>query len=164
MSYTDTDKLSRYDRLMARNKAVVLRVCQLYARRDGERERDLYQDISLRLWAEMDTFRNQCAESSWVWCLAVSVAVDSHRAEVRRPEVVLCDRLPDTAAAEESERLDHLYEAIARLPVDDQLIVSARLDGNSYQDLAALTGLKEGTLRVRYNRIVNQLKDMLKGK
>lgn len=40
MSYNE--KLQQYDRLMARNKAVILRVCQLYARRDTEQARDLY--------------------------------------------------------------------------------------------------------------------------
>ena len=164
MSHIDTDKLSRYDQLIARNKAVMLRVCQLYARRDREQARDLYQDISLRLWVDMDTFKQQSSEATWVWRLAVNLALDWRRLELRRPEIVLSDSLPEPPVAEQCERLDHLYEAIARLPVDDQFIVSARLDGSSYQDLAALTGLREGTLRVRYNRIVNQLKDMLKGK
>lgn len=111
----------------------------------------------------MGAFRHHSSESTWVWRLAVNVALDRLRSEHRRPDLVLSDRLPEPPAAVSAERLDQLYEAIARLPIDDQFIVTSRLDGSSYQELADLTGIREGTLRVRYNRIVNQLKDMLKG-
>ena len=54
-----------------------------------------------------------------------------------------------------------LYTAIAQLETDDQLLVTLRLDGKSYSEIALQLGTNEGALRTRYTRIVKQLRKLM---
>ena len=161
---SEKEKYKRYDQLITRNKGLIVKVCQIYCRQDREQARDLYQDIALELWTHMDSFKKESSEATWIWHLAVNTAIDKLRATQRRPVLVLGGPLPEQAAEEHPRRIDDLYEAIAHLSVDDQELVAARLDDYSYQEIALRTGQSEGALRVRYSRIVKQLRQMMKGK
>ena len=161
---SEKEKQKRFDQLMLRHKGLIVKVCQTYCHRDVELARDLYQDIAIEIWTHMDSFRQESAESTWLWRIAVNTAIDQLRKKERRPDLVLYAELPETATEEKSRRVDDLYEAIAHLKAEDQMLVNARLEDRSYHDIADLTGESEVTLRVRYNRIVKQLKQKLKGK
>ena len=161
---SDKEKLKRYDQLITNHKGVIVKVCQTYCRYDGEAARDLYQDIALEIWTHMDTFRKESSEATWIWHLAVNTAIDKLRKEQRRPVLIVGGTMPERVTEEHPKRIDDLYEAIAHLNADDQQLVNARLQDYSYEEIAKETGVGEGTLRVRYNRIVKQLRQMMKGK
>ena len=147
---SEKEKLKRYDQLMLRNKGLIVKVCQVYC--------------PLKVWTRMDTFREESAEATWLWHIAINTAIDSIRANQRRPQLVFGDTLPERSTEETPRRIDDLYEAIAHLPADDQLLITARLDGLDYHQIAQQTGQNENSLRVRYNRTVKRLRIMLKGK
>ena len=161
---SDREKLEQYDRLITNHRRVIIKVCQTYCRYDSEAARDLYQDIALEIWTHMDTYRKKSSEATWIWHIAVNTAIDKLRKEQRRPVLVVGGTLPERATEERPQRIDDLYEAIAHLSADDQMLVNARLEDYSYEEIAKETGVGEGTLRVRYNRIVKQLRQMMKGK
>ena len=160
----DQEKVKRYDQLITDHKGLIIKVCQTYCRGNIEKARDLFQDIALEIWTHMDTYNNKSKESTWLWHLAVNTAIDKLRASQRRPILSLGTPLPERAEEASPRRIDDLYEAIAHLSADDQMLVNARLQDYSYEEIAKETGVGEGTLRVRYNRIVKQLRQMMKGK
>ena len=159
----DEEKVKRYDQLMTDHKGLIIKVCQTYCRGDIEKSRDLFQDIALEIWTHMDTFKEKSKEATWLWHLAVNTAIDKLRASQRRPILALGVPLPERATEASPRRIDDLYEAIAHLSADDQMLVTARLEDYSYQEIAKQTGQNEGTLRVRYNRIVKQLRQLMNG-
>ncbi len=161
---SDIEKLKRYDQLITNHKGLIVKACQTYCRYDSEAARDLYQDIALEIWTHMDTYRKESSEATWIWHLAVNTAIDKLRKEQRRPMLVLGAPLPERATEERPRRIDDLYEAIAHLNSDDQRLVNARLQDYSYEEIAKETGVSEGALRVRYNRIVKQLRQMMERK
>ena len=161
---SEKEKYKRYDQLITRNKGLIVKVCQIYCRQDREQARDLYQDITLEIWTHMDGFKKESSEATWIWHLAVNTAIDKLRATQRRPVLVLGEQPPEQATEEQPRRIDDLYEAIAHLSAADQELVAARLDDYSYQEIALSTGQSEGALRVRYSRIVKQLRQMMKGR
>lgn len=161
---SDKEKLKRYDELITNHRGLIIKVCQTYCRYDSEAARDLYQDIALEIWTHMDTYRKESSEATWIWHLAVNTAIDKLRKEQRRPQLVLGAPLPERATEERPRRIDDLYEAIAHLNSDDQRLVNARLQDYSYEEIAKETGVSEGALRVRYNRIVKQLRQMMERK
>ena len=161
---SDKEKIEQYDQLITNHKGLIIKACQTYCQRDGELARDLYQDIALEIWMHMDKFRKESSEATWIWHIAVNTAIDKLRKEQRRPVLVLGTPLPERGTEERPKRIDDLYEAIAHLDADDQMLVYARLQDYSYEEIAIETGVGEGTLRVRYNRIVKQLRQMMKGK
>lgn len=161
---SEKEKLKRFDQLMVSHKGLIVKVCQTYCHRDYESARDLYQDIALEIWTHLDSFREESSEATWLWRIATNTAIDRLRREKRRPELVIPEELPEVATEEQPHRVDDLYEAIAHLKAEDQQLVTARLEDWSYKEIAAETGESEGALRVRYNRIVKQLRQMMKGK
>ncbi|MBQ9865097.1 MAG: sigma-70 family RNA polymerase sigma factor [Bacteroidales bacterium] len=161
---SDKEKLERYDKLIANHKGLIVKVCQTYCRYDYEAARDLYQDIVLEIWTHIDKFKKESSEATWIWHLAVNTAIDKLRKEQRRPVLVLGTPLPERGTEERPRRIDDLYEAIAHLNTDDQMLVNARLEDYSYEEIAKETGVSEGALRVRYNRVVKQLRQIMKGK
>ena len=92
---SEKEKLKRYDQLMLRNKGLIVKVCQVYCPNDGEKALDLFQDIALKVWTRMDTFREESAEATWLWHIAINTAIDSIRANQRRPQLVFGDTLPE---------------------------------------------------------------------
>ena len=161
---SDKEKLKRYDELITNHKGLIVKACQTYCRYDPEAARDLYQDIALEIWMHMDKFKKESSEATWIWHLAVNTAIDRLRKEQRRPVLVLGAPLPEKGTEERPRRIDDLYEAIAHLNSDDQRLVNARLQDYSYEEIAKETGVSEGALRVRYNRIVKQLRQMMERK
>ena len=161
---SDKEKYKRYDQLILRNRSLIVKVCQIYCHQDKELARDLYQDIALNIWTHMDSYRKESSEATWVWHLAANTAIDRLRTIQRRPILVTSESFPERAAEGQLHRIDDLYEAIAHLSADDQRLVAARMDGYSYQEIALMGGQSEGALRVRYNRIVKQLRELMKGK
>ena len=161
---SDKEKLERYDELITNHKGLIIKACQTYCRYDTDAARDLYQDIALEIWTHMDKFKNNSSEATWIWHLAANTAIDRLRKVQRRPQLVLGTPLPERGTEERPRRIDDLYEAIAHLNTDDQMLVNARLEDYSDQEIAKQTGQSEGALRVRYNRIVKQLRQLMKGK
>jgi len=160
---SDKEKVEQYDQLMLQYKGLIVKVCQIYCRHDSEWARDLYQDIALKVWTHMESFNRQSSAATWIWRLAVNTAIDNLRAIQRRPILVSTPALPEMAEEETPGCIDDLYDALARLPADDQMLVSLRLDGYDYHQLAQQMNQSEGALRTRYSRIVKQLREMLKG-
>ncbi|MCQ2283207.1 MAG: sigma-70 family RNA polymerase sigma factor [Bacteroidales bacterium] len=158
----DKDHNKQYNELLARNHQLILRICFLYGRHDMEYRKDLYQDIAVNLWRGMHSFRRLSKESSWVWKVAKHTAIDKMRSRAGPPDIV--STIPsDVAFAESphSQRLDDILEAVAHLPDEDQLLVMARLDGESYVELSKRMGLPPELLRKRYSRIIHKIKEML---
>lgn len=161
---SDKKKVEQYDQLMLRYKGLIVKVCQIYCRQDSERARDLYQDIALNVWTHMESFNQQSSAATWLWRLAVNTAIDNLRAIQRRPVLVTSNELPERAEDETPGCIDDLYDALTQLPADDQMLMSLRLDGFDYRQIAQQMDQSEGALRTRYSRIVKQLREMLKGK
>jgi RNA polymerase sigma-70 factor (ECF subfamily) len=61
-----------------------------------------------------------------------------------------------------SENEERLFQALRTLNDTDKALISLFLEGFTYQEIAAITGIKETNKGVRLNRIKNKLKEILK--
>src|SRR5215218_8503261 len=97
--------------------AVCLRMCG-----DAGRARELTQDVFVRAWERLASFRGESAFGSWLHRLAVNVVLEALRAERRRRARVdvaddgALDDSPAAAAADHPEERMDLERAIAALP------------------------------------------------
>src|SRR6185436_9287199 len=62
---------------------------------DARRAADLTQDVFVRLWEKLPTFRGESAFSSWLHRLAVNVVLSGRRSDLRRERVVAITDDPD---------------------------------------------------------------------
>jgi RNA polymerase sigma-70 factor (ECF subfamily) len=109
--------------------------------------------------------RHQCAtpEEPWGWLARISQR-EAMRLAARRREAALPDELAGDATALESDPLERLavQAAVAHLaPLDRRLIELRYEHDQTYERIAELTSLPEGTVKVRLHRARHRLRDVL---
>ncbi len=137
-----------YDLHAPRVFRIVNRVC-----RDEEHARDLTQDTFVRAFQALDRFRGESAFGTWLFRIAVTVALNS----VRKQKREAVRRLPfdDSLAADELPRADpdlrdSLTKAIDSLSdAQRSVFVLHALEGYTHQEIAQLLGIPENTSKGR---------------
>lgn len=127
---------------------------------------ELLQDVFVRAWRKLGTFRGDCAFSSWLHRLAVNTMLENARTERRRTARVLpmddTSRLAGAARATGIElRLD-MDRAIASLPKGARLaFVLHDVEGFQHQEIAEQLGLSIGTVKAQLHRARRLLRERL---
>jgi RNA polymerase sigma-70 factor (ECF subfamily) len=142
----------------------VLGLCRRMVRDDTE-ARELVQDIFVRAWEKLPTFRGQSALGTWLHRLAVNVIVERLRATNRdRNRLVATDddgfgAAPQAASVE--DRLD-LDAALTCLPQGARSVfVLHDIEGYSHEEIAQMTGIAPGTARAQLWRARRALMRLL---
>ena len=133
---------------------------------DVSRAEELMQDVFVRAWERLGSFRGESALSTWLHRLAVNEVLGAMRSEKRRrARVGASEELgrPDAAAPAVSpgDRID-LERAIATLPPGARTVfVLHDIEGYRHPEIARMTGLAEGTLRAQLHRARRLLMEAL---
>ena len=137
---------------------------------DSARAEELTQDVFVRAWQRLATYRGEAAFGTWLHRLAVNVVVSDRRTAWRRglrlvPEGGAIDDVAEPAwRAGAERRLDaiDLDRAIARLPPGARAVfVLHDVEGYQHADIARLTGIAEGTSKAQLFRARRLLREGL---
>ena len=127
---------------------------------DGEKARDLEQDIHCELFRSFSRFEGQCALKTWVYRVAHNVAAEHRLRESRRKPAVALDEIEDLPEPGDAERSAAENHAVARaqaiirsLPTLDAQVMLLWLEGESGKDIADVTGLSPGSVATRIHRL-----------
>jgi len=151
--------------------------CRLVGADDGE---DVVMDTYLKVWKAIPQFRGDAALRSWLCTATRNCALDCLRRRRRDAERLqhddsadteatpLLERLPDERAVgadRHAERLDlgsQLAEALRNLSPDHRTTLLLReVDGLSYKEVAAATGVSIGTVMSRLFYAKHRLRKLL---
>ncbi len=153
--------------LVETHQAMVFQLaCSLLG--DREEALDLSQDVFLRVFRTLATFRGDAALRTWIYRITVNQARNRRRWWARRGRVSQVSleaytdingepAAPDGACADvrlERQRLaDRMRSAIATLPFDQRTAVILReMHGMRYQDIAFSLGVTVGAVKSRLAR------------
>ncbi len=134
---------------------------------DGVLAAELTQDVFVRAWEGLASFRGESAFSTWLHRIAVNVVLAHQRTAERRERRV---SLPGDLELEShgvdgpsaAESID-LERAIAKLPTGARTVfVLYDIEGYSHADIASLTGIAEGTSKAQLFRARRLLREALK--
>jgi RNA polymerase sigma-70 factor (ECF subfamily) len=136
---------------------------------DGREAEERTQDVFVRLWDKLRSFRGESAFSSWLHRLAVNVVLNERRTTGRREQRVLPAEAPDEVAgaqhgsAHERPILSiDLERAIAELPDGArEVFVLFDIEGYGHGEIAELTGIAEGTSKAQVFRARRLLREKL---
>lgn len=145
------------------------RVLALCARICGDRSRaeDLAQEVFVRAWERLSSFRGESLFSSWLHRLAVNVALGDARARSRRfdtsrPTAVVDDLAGRPGAADPALGRD-LERAIGALPEGArEILVLHDIQGYRHEEIAEMTGRQAGTCRAQLHRARRLLREALR--
>jgi RNA polymerase sigma-70 factor (ECF subfamily) len=157
------EQRSFVDRLHAA-QGILHRICAVYTQ-DEESRNDLRQEMLLQLWRSYSAFRSQSSFSTWMYRVALNTALMYRRKQKRHRLTVSIDEVPPPNAighsAADDEDVQFLYRCIQELPKLDRAVILMQLEQKSYQEIADVTGLSEGSVSVRLVRIKQKLRTML---
>ena len=127
---------------------------------------DLLQDIFLKIWTALPSFRGEAQLYTWVWRIATNETLNYLRKEKVR--ALLHFASPDDIAVQkvqadpffngtEAER--ETAKAIARLPEKQrQVFIMRWWDELSYEEISAITGTSMGALKASYHIAQEKIK------
>jgi len=133
---------------------------------------DLVQDVFVRLWERLGSYRGESAFATWLHRVAVNTVLEQGRAGRRRRLRVaisadfagLAESVPDAPAREVDTglRLD-LEAAVLRLPPGARAVfVLHDVEGHPHAEIATLLGIAEGTSKAHLFRARRLLREMLR--
>jgi len=130
---------------------------------DERAAREMVQDIFVRAWERLGSFRGESAFGTWLHRVGVNVILNELRAARRDVERFTEDEPddgPSSAAPPDSgieARID-LDAAIARLPAGARTVfVLHDIEGYAHDEIAQMLGLAPGTIRAHLWRARRQL-------
>ncbi len=134
---------------------------------DRSRAEDVTQQVFIRAWTKLASFRGESSFGSWLHRLALNVALNELKASASvQQQVSSLDDLPVNPASHENcsqeTRID-LEHAIAALPAGARVIfVLHEIEGLNHKDIAEKLGLADGTCKAQLSRARKLLREALK--
>ena len=133
---------------------------------DASAAEERTQDVFVRLWDKLTSFRGDSAFTSWLHRLTVNVVLNEQRTTFRREKRVT--PAADPAALERGRgepvvglSID-LERAIAELPNGArEVFVLFDIEGYGHAEIAELTGIAEGTSKAQLFRARRLLREKL---
>jgi RNA polymerase sigma-70 factor (ECF subfamily) len=127
---------------------------------------ELMQDVFIKAWRRLATFRGDCAFSSWLHRLAVNTMLENARSDRRRVARVLpmddTSLLPGAARSSGVELKMDMEDAIASLPKGARLaFVLHDVEGYQHQEIAEQLSVSVGTVKAQLHRARRLLRERL---
>ncbi|MFT3933772.1 MAG: RNA polymerase sigma factor [Chitinophagaceae bacterium] len=121
---------------------------------------DLFQEIVMRVWKSVPSFRQECSVNTWIYRIALNTAITWKASEQRyaiHEKSGSIDQVLQQSNQPVDERLAWLYEAIQSMEPIDRSLALLLLDGYSYKEMAVMMGITETNIGVRIHRVKKQL-------
>jgi len=156
----------RFQALVDEHKKILYKVCNSYCRNRDDRD-DLAQEIVIQLWRSFSTFDGRYRFSTWMYRIALNVAISFYRRESTRTRYVISDEehlleaIDDTESQPEEIRL--LYRFIEGLDPLNKALVLLYLDGNNYEEIAGVLGISETNVATKISRLKKTMKREFSG-
>ena len=163
---TTPELQERFQTVVDQHKKILYKVCNSYCRNRDDRD-DLAQEIIIQLWRSFGKFDERCRFSTWMYRIALNVAISFYRRENRRTRYVISDEEHLLEAIDETkdqpEDIRLLYEFIEGLDPLNKALVLLYLDGNNYQEIAEVLGISETNVATKISRLKSKMKLEFRG-
>jgi RNA polymerase sigma-70 factor (ECF subfamily) len=129
--------------------------------RDPVGAEDAVQEAALIAWNRRGDLRRIESAGSWFNRIVVNVCRDELRRRARKRDLPAIEPVSDSGSDQFAER-DELGRAIARLKPDQQVVLGLRFGRDlTVPQIAAETGVSEGTVKSRLHHSLEQLRAAL---
>jgi len=130
--------------------------------RNHEEAEDVTQEVYLRVWRSLPSFRGDARFATWLYRIAVNSSLNRRRklrgrmAEVEDDGVLDCLESPaidPAVAAVEQERNRALWAAVMRLPEKYQVVINLFYRQQlTYDEMVEVLAIPLGTIKAQLNR------------
>ena len=130
---------------------------------------DLLQDIYIKIWTALPTFRGDSQIFTWLWRIATNEVLNHLRKQKFKAMVsldssmeILRKKIDDDPYFNGNELQRELYKAIQKLPEKQRIVFNMRyFDELKYEDIPEITDTSVGALKASYHHAYNKIKEEL---
>lgn len=161
---------TRFAALLDTHRGIVFKVANTYCRHPEDRQ-DLAQEIAAQLWRAWPGYDPARPFSTWMYRIALNVAISHVRSSAARAPLVTLDEThethPDLAVDDDSarhetdERVAALYAVIDRQTPLDRALLLLWLDERSQREIAEVLGITESNVSTKLNRLKQRIREQL---
>lgn len=133
---------------------------------------DLLQDVFMKIWAALPSFRGDARLFTWIYRIATNVTLNHLRKDrfktllsFENLQGVLERRIDEDPSFNGDKLQAALHKAIQALPEKQRLVFSLRyFDEMKYEDISAITRTSTGALKASYHHAYNKIRKELEEK
>ena len=137
-------------------ESAIYKVCWMFAGKDKETVRDLYQEIMLNLWKGYEKYHPDDKDIYWIYKISLNTAISYKRKKTFTSEVL--DKEADISATAEDNTMEKLYELVNQLDPLEKSIIYLYLEQRSYREIGTIIGISETNVGTKMQRIKQKLK------
>jgi RNA polymerase sigma-70 factor, ECF subfamily len=161
-----TGDVDAFELLYREHSPRIYALCLRLKAGDKSDATELLQDVFIKAWRRLDTFRGDSAFVSWLHRLAVNTMLENSRSDQRRTARVLpmedTSRLAGAARSSGIESRLDMETAIASLPKGARLaFVLHDVEGYQHQEIADQLSVTVGTVKAQLHRARRLLRERL---
>jgi RNA polymerase sigma-70 factor, ECF subfamily len=161
-----TGDVDAFELLYREHSPRIYALCLRLKAGDKSDATELLQDVFIKAWRRLATFRGDCAFVSWLHRLAVNTMLENARSDQRRTARVLpmedTSRLAGAARSSGVESRMDMESAIASLPKGARLaFVLHDVEGYQHQEIAEQLSVTVGTVKAQLHRARRLLRERL---
>lgn len=153
------------------HKGIIYKIARSFCLSEEDRK-DPVQEIIIQLWKAFDSYNSDFKHSTWIYRIALNVAISFNRKEKSRkrlsyPLAEDIIHLKDMEYSEEKENdLGILHQAISQLKDLEKALILLYLEEKSHKEIALIMGISEtnvstkiGRTKIALKQIFNQIKN-----
>jgi RNA polymerase sigma-70 factor (ECF subfamily) len=151
-------KETEFSQLMKQHKGIIYKVVNSYCHHQDDRQ-DLAQEILTAMWLTIDKYDNEFKFSTWMYRIALNVAISYYRKDSKRQDKpgiddeTLINIIDITSEEDKSQEIKQLYRFIGQLDKLNKAIIILYLESESYESIAHSLGLSKTNVAKRIGRI-----------
>ncbi|MCK9618462.1 MAG: RNA polymerase sigma factor [Lentimicrobiaceae bacterium] len=130
---------------------------------------DLVQEIFVKIWKNIDSFRGKSKLTTWIYRIAVNETISFLKSKRNRLFLPLVDYEKQLAQSLKDDRYFsgdtiqlYLQKALLRLPEKQRLVFNLRYYSElQYDEISEITGTSVGALKASYHHAVKKIEKYL---
>jgi len=163
MSMSAADLQERFLALLEEHRRILYKVARAYGRTAADQE-DLVQEMAVQAWKSFRRYDDRWRFSTWLYRVALNVAISFRRREHTRALHVAPDgeellTRVGQADPEPAEDVALLYRFIGQLDPLNRALLLLYLDGQSQAEIGEVLGISPTNVSTRVGRLKERLRE-----
>jgi RNA polymerase sigma factor (sigma-70 family) len=150
--------------LVEEHKKILFKIAAAYCRDAVDRE-DLIQEIVVQLWRSFDRYDDRLRFSTWMYRIALNVAISSYRREMHRTKRTipaaesLLESIPAAPGdAGRDDQIRELQDFIAQLDDLNRALMILYLEDRPHEEIASILGISATNVATKIGRVKQKLR------
>lgn len=146
------------------HKGIIYKIANSYCK-DAEDREDLAQEMIFQLWKSFHRYNNEFKYSTWIYRIALNVAISFYRKESRRQKIhsPIGEHVMNISTENHNDETEKnilaLQQFISELKDLDKALMLLYLEEKSHREIADILGITETNVATKIGRIKTTLKE-----